>query len=110
MPLLALNDLMEVPTIVLDREATDQQLSSGTLSENRIAGQSLGALQPNQSNQPKQPSSFVANHRKLWTMARDAGERSQIQKIAGGFTVTLPWEEPFERIRTAIEEAHAVAR
>ncbi len=110
MPLLALNELTEVPTVVLDSEVMDQQLSTGPLSENRIADQSTGSLQSTQPNYSKQPSSFIANHRTLWTMARDAAERSLIQKLAGGFTATLPWEEPFERIRTAIEEAHAVAR
>jgi hypothetical protein len=103
-PLLALGELTEAPTVVLGNESIDQHFQSGASIKNRIGAPSI------QTNQANLPSSFTANDRKLWTTAHNSSERSRIQKLAGGFTTALPWDEPFERIRTAIEEAQAVAR
>lgn len=54
--------------------------------------------------------SFQVEKQPIYCVNTNADELDQLNRIVKGFTRVLPLDEPFERIRQAIEEAHKVMR
>lgn len=91
--LLSLNNLLDVPTVVLgDTE------NASYFQDPAAYGQLL------------HPTSFEIAGQTIWSPGADSQALKAARVLADSFTKTLPFEEPFERIEKAIEEAHAVAR
>lgn len=92
-PLLPLNELQDVPTVILGNREIDVEFGD-----------------PARFGMATRPTSFKVNERTLWSQAEDSQQQTFVESLAGSFTKTLPWDEPFERIQKAIEEAQTVAR
>jgi hypothetical protein len=84
------------------------------LALNSMVATPVVALGANSDNPPYQADLISFEEQKLWYHARPIGNQESCEQIIIGllerFTKTLTFDEPFERIEKAIEEAQAVAR
>lgn len=94
-PLLALNNLIAEPVIVLGDEYNTEYLTHST-----------------EFTEQRKLNSFDMDQQNLWTTAgtENGSQYEFVKSLMESFTKTLPLIEPFDRIQKAIDEAHAVAK